>query len=60
VSEGRYRTDRDERRKRSSIQTGDIESVQRNVGRQATPVFDDLNESRTINWPVTEDDSSSL
>ncbi len=60
VSEGRYRTDRDERRKRSSIQTGDIEIVQRNVGRQATPVFDDLNESRTINWPVTEDDSSSL
>lgn len=51
---------RDDERRRSSVRTGDIEIVQRNGRREATPVFDDLNESRTIHWPVTEDDSSSL
>ena len=58
--ENRRRRYRDDQRRRSSVRTGDIEIVQRNVRREATPVFDDLNESRTINWPVTEDDSSSL
>ena len=56
----RTRTDFDDRRRRSSVRTGDIEIIQRNVRREATPIFNDLNESRTINWPVTEDDSSSL
>jgi hypothetical protein len=60
TTDSKYRSDREERQRRSSIRTGDIEIVQRNVRREVTPVFDDLNESRTINWPVTDDDSSSL
>jgi hypothetical protein len=53
-------TNRDEQRRRSSTRTGDIEIVQRNVRKDSEPVFDDLNESKTINWPVREVDSSSL
>jgi hypothetical protein len=56
MTESKNRTDRDERRRRSSVRTDDIEIVQRNVQRSATHVFDDLNESRTINWPVAKDD----
>jgi hypothetical protein len=57
----RYRksSNRNDRR-RSSARTGDIEIIQRNVRREPTHIFDDLNESRTISQPVNEDDTSSL
>jgi hypothetical protein len=61
ATDSKYRrsSNRNDRR-RSSVRTGDIEIVQRNVRRDRTRVFDDLNESRTINWPVNEENSSSL
>ncbi len=52
-------SDRNDRR-RSSVRTGDIEIIQRNVRSEPEHIFEDLNESRTINWPVNEDDNSSL
>jgi hypothetical protein len=61
ATDSKYRrsSNRNDRR-RSSVRTGDIEIVQRNVRRDRTRVSDDLNESRTINWPVNEENSSSL
>jgi len=48
------------RRRRSSAKTGEIEIVQRNVRREPGHVFDDLGEDRIVNWPMSENDASSL
>lgn len=39
---------------------GDIDIIQRNRRREPAPIFNDLNENRTINWPMRDDDTSSL
>jgi hypothetical protein len=63
ISENKYkdRARREERRRRrSSTRTGDIEIVQRNVRREPANLFHDLGDNGTINWPMSENDSSSL
>ena len=63
ISANKYRdqSKREERRRRrSSARTGEIEVVQRNVRREPGPVFSDIGRSGTVNWPVSEYDSSSL
>jgi hypothetical protein len=63
ISVNKYRdesTIEERRRRRNSARTGEIEVVQRNVRREPGLVFHDIGESGTVNWPVSEYDSSSL
>ena len=59
MSKNREPSGRNDRR-RSSVGTGDIEVIQRNVRREPERIFDDIGENRTINWHTNEEDSSSL
>ena len=59
LAKDKYRrsVNRNDQHRRSSVRTGDIEIVQRNVRRQTQKnIFDDLNDNRIVNWPVNEDE----